>query len=345
MDRTRNLSRTAERLALLDALRTIAALLVMFYHLGVQFGIPWLCARGYLLVDLFFCLSGFVLARAYEGKFASGLRPAAFLEIRLRRLWPLIALGTVAGTLSLLTIVPPITLILPTVMGLLLLPRFGTQLPLYPLNAPQWSLAWEIAANFIHALILWRLGIRSLLTLAATCAIGLWITVPLNGSVNAGAVENLWWMAGLRVGWSYTVGVMLARVVRPGSDRKFTGRSWIFALALPILTATFLQFLPGSYVAGDIALVLVGMPAMLWFAIGCRVPERYSVPLQGFGRLSFPIYALHVPIFTIVSEQTSGLPGALTAAVAVLLVSWLVAQYGTSFGLAGLVRANKPVRI
>lgn len=334
----------ADRLALLDALRTIAALLVMLYHLGVHFGIPWLCARGYLLVDLFFCLSGFVLARAYEGKFAAGLGPAAFLEIRLRRLWPLIALGTVAGALSLVAIVQPTTLILPTVMGLLLLPRFGTQLPLYPLNAPQWSLAWEVAANFIHGLVLWRLGTGALLAFAATCAIGLWLTVPLNGSVNAGAVDTLWWMAGLRVGWSYTAGVILARVIQPGSERAFAGYSWIFALALPILAAIVLQFLPGSFVAGDMAMVLVGMPAMLWFAINCRFRSRYAGRLQRFGGLSFPIYALHVPIITLVSEQLGGIQGGLIAAAAVCLVSWLVAQFGASFGRLGSARAAKPAR-
>ncbi|MEJ6009697.1 hypothetical protein [Novosphingobium aquae] len=85
----------------------------------------------FLLVDLFFCLSRFVHARAYVGKFAGGLRPSALLRIRLRRLWPLIDLGTFAGALA-------------------------------------------------------------LLALAASCAVELWITVPLNGSVNAGAVDNLW---------------------------------------------------------------------------------------------------------------------------------------------------------
>jgi peptidoglycan/LPS O-acetylase OafA/YrhL len=283
-----------------------------------------------------------VLAGAYEDKFAGGLRPSAFLRIRLRRLWPLIGLGTIAGALSLLAIVPPSALIIPTLMGLLLIPGFGSQLPLYPLNAPQWSLAWEIVANFLHGFVLWRLGARALLSLAASCAVGLWITVPLNGSVNAGAVDNLRWMAGLRVGFSYTAGVLLARVLQPGLHGEFAGPFWILALALPVLTSIGLQFLPSNEVAGDIAMVLIAIPAMLWFAICCRVPGRYSRLLQTVGGLSFPIYALHVPIITLVSERFGGIQGGIIAAGAVGLAAWSVAQYAVLLGPIPSRRAAKP---
>ena len=86
------------RLPLLDGLRTIAAIGVMLYHISAAFGPTRLFTRTYLFVDLFFLLSGFVLTLAAEAGMAK--RPALdFVKLRIRRLWPLVAVGTVAGAL------------------------------------------------------------------------------------------------------------------------------------------------------------------------------------------------------------------------------------------------------
>src|ERR1700761_6004380 len=76
----------------LDGLRGVAAIAVMLHHFR-PLTAPWLFAHGYLAVDLFFLLSGFVIAHAYDARFRKGLGVPAFLVIRLIRLWPMIAFG------------------------------------------------------------------------------------------------------------------------------------------------------------------------------------------------------------------------------------------------------------
>src|ERR1700761_1914630 len=82
----------------LDGLRGIAALAVVLYHLPLP--LHALAPRGYLAVDLFFLMSGFVVAAAYEERLLSGLSTAAFALVRLKRLWPLYGLGVVLGVFT-----------------------------------------------------------------------------------------------------------------------------------------------------------------------------------------------------------------------------------------------------
>jgi uncharacterized membrane protein len=72
----------------LDALRGLAAIIVVYYHVtGVATGFRGgIFGHGYLAVDLFFALSGFVLFHAYEERFRQGLAVGAFLWLRKIRL-------------------------------------------------------------------------------------------------------------------------------------------------------------------------------------------------------------------------------------------------------------------
>jgi peptidoglycan/LPS O-acetylase OafA/YrhL len=62
----------------LDAMRGIAAVSVVFYHAGIHSGLP-LLPHAYLAVDLFFVLSGFVIAHAYEEKLHHGMTVGKFM--------------------------------------------------------------------------------------------------------------------------------------------------------------------------------------------------------------------------------------------------------------------------
>ena len=84
---------TKQHLQMLDAMRGMAAVSVLLFHLGSWLGAPWLATNAGLSVDLFFCLSGYVLPLAYWSR-RDELSDAAFLHIRAVRLMPLIALGT-----------------------------------------------------------------------------------------------------------------------------------------------------------------------------------------------------------------------------------------------------------
>jgi hypothetical protein len=84
------------RFGTLDGLRGVAMMVVVLFHAGIIFG-AWVPGFGYLAVDLFFALSGFVLSHAYDNRFVAGMRVAEFLYLRVVRLYPLYFLGLVLG--------------------------------------------------------------------------------------------------------------------------------------------------------------------------------------------------------------------------------------------------------
>src|SRR5574344_3063257 len=84
---------------LLDGLRGVAALLVLWYHVfeGYQFAgnqpIIKTTNHGYLAVDFFFILSGFVISYAYDDRILKTMTLKNFFKRRLIRLHPMVVLG------------------------------------------------------------------------------------------------------------------------------------------------------------------------------------------------------------------------------------------------------------
>ncbi len=81
---------------ILDGLRGVAAVLVMLYHIGEGFAtspVDQSVNHGYLAVDFFFILSGFVIGYAYDDRWDIGLTVKDFLRRRLIRLHPMVIMG------------------------------------------------------------------------------------------------------------------------------------------------------------------------------------------------------------------------------------------------------------
>ena len=90
---------------LLDGLRGVAALLVIWYHVyeGFAFaggGLIETLNHGYLAVDFFFILSGFVIGYAYDDRWQSTLTLKSFFKRRLIRLHPRVIMGAVIGAIT-----------------------------------------------------------------------------------------------------------------------------------------------------------------------------------------------------------------------------------------------------
>src|SRR5579863_5999263 len=84
------------RRLMLDGLRGVAAIAVVIYHFTSHTDF-WAMRGAYFAVDLFFCLSGFVLAENYRARLAQGLSVGEFMMRRLIRLYPLYLSGTLIG--------------------------------------------------------------------------------------------------------------------------------------------------------------------------------------------------------------------------------------------------------
>lgn len=151
---------------LLDGLRGVAALMVMWYHIFEGFAtspIDQKFNHGYLAVDFFFVLSGFVVGYAYDDRWNKTLTMKGFFKRRLIRLHPMIILGTVLGLITFMlqgsvkwngTHVATSAAMLAMLCTLFLIPaapgannEIRGNGEMFPINGPYWSLFFEYIGN------------------------------------------------------------------------------------------------------------------------------------------------------------------------------------------------------
>ena len=311
--------------ALLDGLRGVAALLVLWYHVfeGYAFvdgSLIRVVNHGYLGVDFFFMLSGFVLAYAYNDRWPSGrLTLGGFFRRRLIRLHPMVVMCAVLGAVAFLlqgsvkwdgTSVPfgPVMLALlcamffiPAVPGCRYEVRGNGEM--FPLNGPAWSLFFEYIGNIVYAFVLRRLSGRMLAVLTAVLAgVLAWFTisdVPGEGMFGVGWTLNglNFWGGMVRMLFPFSMGMLLQRYFRPVRVR---GAFWWCALLLAVLFHV-------PYIAGSGAVCLNGVfeavciivvfPVVLWLGASGTTTDRFSTRVCKFlGDISYPVYIVHYPL-------------------------------------------------
>ena len=202
------------RILALDGLRGIAALSIYIYHVDVvrHRGGPF--SHGYLAVDFFFLLSGFVIGEAYELRMASGLPTLDYMRLRLIRLYPMIAMGAALG-LIIGFFRFHFNIWLSFVAQLAFIP-FVVGIEAYPLNGVQWSLLFELIANCVHAIARRFLSTRNLAGFVILAAPGLAATDIHYGNLNVGFTPENFWGGFARVGFSFGAGLLIYRQYAAG---------------------------------------------------------------------------------------------------------------------------------
>jgi peptidoglycan/LPS O-acetylase OafA/YrhL len=293
------------RMVQLDGLRGIAAFMVVFYHTDIVYRIGGPFGRGYLFVDLFFLLSGFVLAVSTEKKLSAGIGAIEFTWVRYKRLLPLVAVGAGVALVRAVVIgmADPLTLLWMLALDLAMVPSFAGTGPFYRFNGPQWTLFYELLANFVHAAVLHRVPTRWMLALAAAMAIWLVHEVQIHGSDTMGVnapTWTTWWSALPRVGWSYVLGVWIGRQYTAG--RRGPALPWWLALGFPVFGIVLVPILPLSTILGDLLFVLLFLPAIMWTAAMSTPPPRMRPALEWLGNFSLPLYCVHLTVLVWMSE-------------------------------------------
>jgi peptidoglycan/LPS O-acetylase OafA/YrhL len=260
----------------LDGLRGTAALLVLCYHFGAD--APIMASAGYLAVDLFFGLSGFVLACAYEAKLRDGMSLGRFALLRLIRIYPMAALGAGIGVL----------LSGRNFASLLLLPAFGGLGALYPANVPLWSLAFELVVNVLFAACTLHVGRRSLAAIIFASAVAVTFGARQYGLHELG---TFWLTAGYglaRTIFSFALGVAMHRLHQRFAivDRE-TRLAWLVPAALAVLLTT----VPVDHIAYDLFCVFLILPGLLW--LGTIWHPTNGALMRKLGDISFPLYCIH----------------------------------------------------
>ena len=315
------------RMFQLDAFRGIAAFIIVFYHLTIVYRLNGPFERGYLFVDLFFLLSGFVLAVSTEKKLNSGIGAFEFTRARFVRLWPLVAVGAGVAVLRAFSIgmADPLTLLWWLALDLLMIPSLAGTGPFYRYNGPQWTLFYELLANYAHALVLKRVPTKAMLALALVMGTWLVHTVRLHGSDTMGVdapTWKTWWMALPRVGFSYVLGVWIGRKYVEGF--RTPSLPWWLALVVPVAGIMAVPYLPFSKATGDLLFVVLLLPPSMWLIAMAQPPQPLRAPMEWLGNFSLPLYCVHLTVLVWISEVFGrSMPvwiGALAAACVVAYV-------------------------
>jgi peptidoglycan/LPS O-acetylase OafA/YrhL len=330
---------------MLDGLRGVAAFGVLCIHVPDR-TIAALLPSSYLAVDLFFGLSGFVLAHAYLARFGKDLRFKSFVLIRLIRLYPYYFLGTAIGVGYALIYfathrLGPFdtgTFLLSLVFALAFLPvpkllSFGHLLP-YPFLGVAWSLFWELVANWVWARVRASLRGRILLALLLLGAAALGFTAAWFGSLDAGVLWASFWGGGGRVFFSFLAGTALYRIWNSGRI-KVRIPAWA---AFLVLLLTFAGAPPASLRAGyDVCVVLFIYPALILASANCMTAGPVRSLNAWLGQVSYGVYAIHaplVPVFSIIAFriakvklEQSGPLGTVAFAAAILLLVTLLDRF------------------
>ena len=312
--------------ALLDGLRGVAAMLVVWYHVfeGFQFAgnkpVIDFINHGYLAVDFFFMLSGFVIGYAYDDRWGKSLSMGGFFRRRLIRLHPMVMLGALIGAVSflltgmerwddthstlLLTLIALVCswLMIPALPGMQRDVRGNGEM--FPLNGPCWSLFFEYIGNILYALIIRRLSTRALawLTTLLCCALT-WFAVTNQsgyGSIGVGwTIDTTNLLGGtLRMLCPLTIGMLMSRVFKP--IKNVRGAFWICAVLL--LALFHVPFIDGgspmSLNGIFEAVCIIGVfPIIVWLGASGTTTDNTSRRICRFlGDISFPLYIVHYPL-------------------------------------------------
>lgn len=288
----------------LDGMRGVAACIVAYGHIQTYFE-KGHGTEGYLAVDLFFLLSGVVIANAYERRLQSGLSAGQFIRIRLIRFYPLYLAGTAIGFAAVLLGFgwreQIGNLAVDAVLASVMTPNASIE-SAFPLNPPAWSLFCELIVNIIYG-FLWRsLTIPVLAAIIGSCALGLGGIIWLeHGNLNIGWTVPTLYAALLRVGFSFFAGVLLYRLTASRlpsvrESRRFSRIPWVILAVVAIALGAPQPAAPASSFY-DLIVVVLLFPSIV-FAAMCFEPQgRGATVCRSAGRLSYALYAVHMPTF------------------------------------------------
>lgn len=278
---------------------------------------------GALAVDLFFMMSGFVIAYAYDKKIPT-LGLGGFMRLRAIRFYPLYLLGLGFGVLRAMILLrlgtPELTypgVIIALIAAIMFFPApiLSTLSDgISPLNGPAWSLIFEMWINALYALFFRHLTTRILLFVVVMSAISLTIEASA-GHIGGGPHwQNL--LAGIaRVCYSFPLGVLIYR------HHKLIPNIPQYGVALIAFTV-LLFMIPGSEYYSLLFITILS-PAIVIFGSKLKFNSRFA---NYCGIMSYCIYAIHEPLLMLSIGAGNRLGISVNALVPLMIIAILVAM-------------------
>lgn len=309
---------TKKHYQILDGLRGVAAIIVVLFHILETFTggdhAKQIINHGYLAVDFFFVLSGFVIGYAYDDRWGK-MSLGDFFKRRLIRLHPMIIVGMLIGAATFylqdcyffpaIAQTPVGKMVLVLVIGFTLIPvghsldiRGWTEM--HPLNGPAWSLFFEYIGNILYALFIRKLSntvLAILVAVAGAALIHLAVSSPHGDVIGGWSVDPVQLRIGFtRLLYPFLAGLLLSRIVKPGQIKNaFTWASLILFvfLAIPRVGAAETVWMNGLY---DSLTIILIFPLVVYIGASGDLNTRLASKLSRFlGDISYPLYIIHYP--------------------------------------------------
>jgi peptidoglycan/LPS O-acetylase OafA/YrhL len=338
----KNYLESKPRYEVLDGLRGVAAIVVVLYHLLESYPTGLLktyISHGYLAVDFFFALSGFVIGYAYDDRW-DRMTLKSFFKRRIVRLHPMVIFGAIVGVcffyytgdFELFGKVDDAIwwmVLLQTALMMLMIPLppsmdirgWGE---LTSINGPVWTLMFEYVANIFYALVLRHLPKLALGILAACAAL---LTADVTLRLNIfGLLESDWnsyslvggfifnpehvYIGYVRLLYPFLSGLLISRI---GKKFHIPNGFWITSLILfaslnvPVLGGET-KIIDGAY---QLICVLIIFPIVLMLGAGSTIKGKKSTAICKFlGDISFPLYITHYPLIYLQMDWVAQHPDA-----------------------------------
>jgi peptidoglycan/LPS O-acetylase OafA/YrhL len=307
---------TKPHYAILDGLRGVAAITVVCFHLFEAYATSHVDQRinhGYLAVDFFFILSGFVVGYAYDDRWKT-MTIKNFMKRRFIRLHPMVVAGAIIGASIFylqgcaawdVSKVSAPKLFVATLINACLIPATpGFEIrgvgEMFPLNGPSWSLLFEYIGTALYTFLIQKLPTKALalLVLLAGCGLAAFAIWGPYGDICVGfslTDDNI--LGGsLRLLFSFPAGLLLSRVFKPTNVK---GAFWIGSLAIIILSSipriggSTALWLNGVY---DTTCVVIFFPLLVYLGASGKTTNKATTQVCKFlGDISYPLYMVHYP--------------------------------------------------
>lgn len=363
------------RYEILDGLRGVASMMVVAYHLFETYShdpLHQILNHGYLAVDFFFVLSGFVIGYAYDDRW-NKMTLKDFFKRRLVRLHPMVIMGTLLGALlfyfgdcsafPLISETPWWKMLILFLLGCTMLPAITSWdirgwAETNSLNGPTWSLMLEYIANILYALFIRHFS-KTLLTIFVIGTAFLTIDLTMNLDVFNIFSANRSAAYTVIGGWSITpdqiyigisrllypffMGLLLSRINKLIKIKR--GFWWcsvliIVMLAMPRLGGQENMWMNGAYEAFCILLIC---PLIVAMGAGSDIKGKKSVAICTFlGEISYPLYITHFPLIYMQIAWANSHPDASLGTIICLSVSIFILSIGLAY--ASLKLYDIPVR-
>jgi peptidoglycan/LPS O-acetylase OafA/YrhL len=311
------------RYEILDGLRGVGAVMVLACHIfeaHAKSHFDQIINHGYLAVDFFFVLSGFVIGYAYDDRWAKGMSAGTFFKRRLIRLHPMVIVGSLIGAVCFyfqdypmfykIHDTPLWLMLIVMVIGMTLIPVAPGRMDIrgwsemHPLNGPGWSLFYEYCANIFYGLFIRKFSkkiLTAVVIIAGIALVHLALTSP-HGNTNGGWSLN---SSQLHIGFTrliypFFAGLLLFRISKTGKVANaflWCSLLIITAFSIPHIGGKENLWANGLY---DSLIIIFLFPFVVWLGASGELTGKYTSKICKFlGDISYPLYITHFPLLLI----------------------------------------------